>query len=78
MLVELCRPVLGGDLFTEPASIRRVVPALAMTDAAVKQHLLPLHEMLGVYDEPTCRRRNLADEAVRRGAVTVANARPTQ
>ncbi len=75
VLVALCRPVLDGDLFTEPASIRQVARALGVTDAAVKQHLLHLYDKFGVYVEPSRRRVVLANEAVRRGAVTLADLR---
>jgi DNA-binding CsgD family transcriptional regulator len=75
VLVELCRPVLAGDLFTEPASIRQIAAALGITDAAVKQHLLHLYDKFEVYVEPTRRRAGLANEAVRRGAVGLADLR---
>jgi DNA-binding CsgD family transcriptional regulator len=75
VLVELCRPVLAGDMFTEPASIRQVAEALGVTDAAVKQHLLHLYDKFGVYDEPTRRRVGLANEALRRGAVAIGDLR---
>lgn len=76
VLVELCRPLLAGDVFTEPASIRQVAGALGVTDAAVKQHLLHLYDKFGVYDEPTRRRVGLANEALRRGAVAISDLRP--
>ena len=75
VLVALCRPVLDGDLFTEPASIRQVSRALGVSDAAVKQHLLHLYDKFAVYVEPTRRRVALANEAVRRGAVTLGDLR---
>lgn len=73
VLLELCRPVLAGDLFTEPASIREIARALQISDAAVKQHLLHLYDKFAVYGEATGRRTALANEAVRRGAVTLAD-----
>jgi hypothetical protein len=75
VLVALCRPVLGGDVFTEPASVRQVAAALVVTEAAVKQHLLRLYDKFGLYGEVERRRARLANEAVRRGAVTVASLR---
>lgn len=75
VLVALCRPVLVGDLFTEPASIRQVAADLGVTDAAVKQHLLRLYDKFEIYVEPTRRRVTLANEAVRRGAVTLGDLR---
>lgn len=73
VLLELCRPVLAGDLFTEPASIREIAKALKISDAAVKQHLLHLYDKFAMYGEATGRRTTLANEAVRRGAVTLAD-----
>jgi pSer/pThr/pTyr-binding forkhead associated (FHA) protein len=73
VLVELCRPVLAGDLFTEPASIRDVARALKISEAAVKQHLLHLYDKFAVYGQATGRRTALANEAVRRGAVTLVD-----
>jgi hypothetical protein len=75
VLAALCRPVLGGDVFTEPASVRQVAAALVVTEAAVKQHLLRLYDKFGLYGEVERRRAQLANEAVRRGAVTVASLR---
>jgi predicted component of type VI protein secretion system len=75
VLVALCRPVLSADLFTEPASIRQIAEELVVTEAAVKQHLLRLYDKFGVYDSGERRRVRLANEAVRRGAVTLADLR---
>ncbi len=73
VLVELCRPALSGDVFTEPASIREIARSLFVTDAAVKQHLSNLYEKFGIRDEGERRRVKLANEAVRRGVVTLAD-----
>jgi len=75
VLVSLCRPVLSADLFTEPASIRQIAEALVVTEAAVKQHLLRLYDKFGVYEAGERRRVRLANEAIRRGAVTLADLR---
>lgn len=75
VLVALCRPVLSADLFTEPASIRQIAEALFVTEAAVKQHLLRLYDKFGVYESGERRRVRLANEAIRRGAVTLADLR---
>ncbi len=75
VLVALCRPVLSADLFTEPASIRQIAEQLVVTEAAVKQHLLRLYDKFGVYDSGERRRVRLANEAIRRGAVTLADLR---
>jgi DNA-binding NarL/FixJ family response regulator len=68
VLLALCRPVLDGDVFTEPASVREIAAALVVTEAAVKQHLLHLYDKFGIDDPGTRRRLLLAREAMRRGA----------
>src|ERR1700736_4444915 len=75
VLLELCRPVLGGDVFTEPASIREISQALVVSDAAVKQHLLRLYDKFGITDPGDRRRVKLANAAVHRGAVALTDLR---
>jgi DNA-binding CsgD family transcriptional regulator len=75
VLVVLCRTVLGGEAFTEPASIREIADALVVSDAAVKQHLGHLYDKFGVHGGGERRRVRLANEALRRGAVTIAGLR---
>ena len=72
VLVVLCRPLLDRDLFTEPASIREIAADLVVSEAAVKQHLAKLYDKFGV-DAADHRRARLANEALRRGAVTLAD-----
>ncbi len=74
VLVALCRPVLSGDVFREPASIRAVAAELVVSDAAVKQHLLNLYDKFAIYDADN-RRLELANQAIRRGAVSIADLR---
>ena len=74
VLLELCRPILDRDLFTEPASIRDLAQALVVSEAAVKQHLGNLYEKFGI-DGASGRRVRLANEAVRTGAVSLADLR---
>lgn len=69
ILVALCRPMFSGDVFTEPASIRQIAGELVVTEAAVKQHLSRLYEKFGVFEREG-RRSRLANEAIRRGAVS--------
>lgn len=77
VLLALCRPVLSGDLFTEPASIHQIAEELVVTDGAVKQHLVNLYDKFGIYDDGSgVRRIRLANEAVRRGAVSLADLKP--
>ncbi|MFC7244945.1 hypothetical protein ACFQO7_20925 [Catellatospora aurea] len=70
MLVQLCRPLLDGALFTEPASSREIAAALVVTEAAVKQHLLRLYEKFGIVGEGERRRVRLANAAMARNAIT--------
>jgi DNA-binding CsgD family transcriptional regulator len=75
VLLTLCRTVLGGAAFTEPASIREIADALVVTEAAVKQHLGHLYDKFGIHGGGERRRVRLANEALRRGAVTMAGLR---
>jgi pSer/pThr/pTyr-binding forkhead associated (FHA) protein len=75
VLVVLCRPLLARDLFTEPASIKEVAAELVVSEAAVKQHLVNLYAKFDVGDTMTHRRTRLANEAIRRGAVTIGDLR---
>lgn len=69
VLVALCRPAFSGSVFTAPASIRDIGKALFITDGAVKQHLLNLYDKFHIPETGENRRIQLANEAIRRGAV---------
>jgi hypothetical protein len=73
VLIALCKPLLSTDVFTEPASIRQIAAALSVSEAAVKQHLAHLYDKFEVHEPGERRRVRLANEAVQRGAVTVAD-----
>jgi DNA-binding CsgD family transcriptional regulator len=73
VLVVLCRPLLDRDLFTEPTSIKEVAAALVVSEAAVKQHLANLYAKFELGEDVNHRRTRLANEAIRRGAVTLAD-----
>jgi FHA domain-containing protein len=73
VLVALCRPLLAGDAFTEPASIRAVAAELVVSDAAVKQHLSRLYVKFDIDANVERRRVRLANAAVARGAVKLAD-----
>lgn len=74
VLVALCRPLLDGDAFTEPATIKTIAGELFVTEAAVKQHIARLYEKFGVDEGGGERRRvRLANAAVARGAVKVGD-----
>ena len=74
VLLALCRPLLTGDAFTEPASIRAIAAELVVSEAAVKQHLTRLY---GKFDVAAGERRRvlLANAAVARGAVKLGDLR---
>lgn len=76
VLVVLCRPLVSDDPFPEPASVRRMASELYVTEAAVKQHLQNLYDKFMIPTEGD-RRVRLANEALRRGAVTLAQLRDT-
>ncbi|AFM15606.1 FHA domain-containing protein [Mycolicibacterium chubuense NBB4] len=74
VLVVLCRPLVSDDPFPEPASVRAMARELYVTEAAVKQHLQNLYDKFAIPTEGD-RRVRLANEALRRGAVTLAQLR---
>ena len=71
VLVVLCRPLVSDDPFPECASVRRMAQELFVTEAAIKQHLQNLYDKFAIPSEGE-RRVRLANEAIRRGAVTIA------
>jgi hypothetical protein len=75
VLVALCQPLLAGDPFTEPASIREIAATLIVSDAAVKQHLGNLFAKFGIV-EGEHRRVRLANAALSTGAVTLRDLHP--
>lgn len=74
VLVALFRPMAAGEMFAEPASTRAIAQELWVSEAAVKQHLLRLYDKFGVVDGER-RRTRLANEAMRRGAISLAEVR---
>jgi DNA-binding CsgD family transcriptional regulator len=75
VLLALCRPLLTGDAFTEPASIRAIAAELVVSDAAVKQHLSRLYVKFDLDAFGERRRVQLANAAVARGAVKLGDLR---
>ena len=78
VLVALCRPLLARDIFTEPASTRAIAGELVITQAAVKQHLVNLYEKFGIASGDDHRRAALANEALRRGSVSLMDLRESE
>ncbi|MGH9024321.1 MAG: FHA domain-containing protein [Acidimicrobiia bacterium] len=78
LLVALCRPLLASAAFNQPTSIRQLADEMFVTEAAVKFHLANLYDKFGLTerdDAGPSRRVLLANEAVRRRAVTIADLR---
>jgi pSer/pThr/pTyr-binding forkhead associated (FHA) protein len=72
VLLALCAPLMSEDVFHQPASIHDIAEELVVTDAAVKQHLLRLYDKFGIRETGETRRLRLANESIRRGAVSMA------
>jgi pSer/pThr/pTyr-binding forkhead associated (FHA) protein len=77
VLISLCRPLLSRDLFTQPATTRAIAEELVITQAAVKQHLANLYSKFGVGSDAIDRRVRLANEALKRGALSLSDLRET-
>lgn len=73
VLRALCRPLLDRDLFTEPSSVKEVALELLISEAAVKQHLTNLYAKFRIEEGTTHRRARLANEALRRGAISITD-----
>ena len=72
VLIALCRPVVNADSFAQPATIKQMAEELVVSEAAIKFHLANLYLKFGLYETGLSRRAQLANEAVRRGSVTIA------
>jgi pSer/pThr/pTyr-binding forkhead associated (FHA) protein len=75
VLIALCRPLLHSNLFAEPASIRQIAEELVVSEAAVKFHLSNLYDKFQIYETTQSRRLVLANEALLRRAVSLADLR---
>jgi hypothetical protein len=73
VLRALCRPILVGDVFTHPATVREIAGELVVTEAAVKKYLGNLYRKFGIPEGVEDRRLLLANDAVRRGAVKLTD-----
>jgi predicted component of type VI protein secretion system len=74
VLVALCAPLAGGDVFTEPATVREVAAALSVSENAVKLHLTNLADKFGIHGADR-RRSRLANAALDAGVVTLSDLR---
>jgi pSer/pThr/pTyr-binding forkhead associated (FHA) protein len=72
VLLSLCASLISEAPFREPASVRGIARTLVVTEAAVKQHLIRLYDKFHIPAHGESRRVNLANEAIRRGAVSMA------
>jgi hypothetical protein len=75
VLIALCKPLLSGGPFVEPAPVRQVALQLHVTEAAVKDHLGNLYGKFRIDGTGERRRLRLANEVLQRGALTVADLR---
>lgn len=60
-------------MFVEPSSVREIAALLAVSEGAVKQHLLNLYGKFGIVDGEERRRVTLARLAMRSGMVGVGD-----
>ncbi len=77
VLVALCKPLMTGSVFTQPATSRQIADDLVVSVAAVKQHLARLYDKFDIYEEPGSenRRVRLANAALACGAVQLTDLR---
>lgn len=81
VLVALCRPMLRGTTFTVPATVSQLADDLRISEHSVKSHLVNLYAKFAIDEEGAAggvaesRRVQLANEAIRRRAVFLADLR---
>lgn len=76
VLLALCEPLVEGDMFTEAATVASIAERLVVTEAAVKFHLSNLYDKFDLHDTGEGGRRSrLANEAIRRRALTLSELR---
>jgi hypothetical protein len=73
ILVALCWPLLHGDAFAPPATVRDMAESLHVSVGAVKTHLSNLYDKFELYETGRDRRGELAREAINRHAVDVGD-----
>ncbi|TPG19922.1 FHA domain-containing protein [Pedococcus bigeumensis] len=75
VLLALFSGRIPDAVFVEPATTHEIARALQVTDAAVKQHLVKLYDKFALTLPTERTRARLANEALRRGVVSVADIR---
>jgi len=76
VLVELCRPLVDRTTaFGRPSSVAEIAARLYIGQATVKFHLDNLFDKFGLLEPGEGRRLALANDALRRGAVSLAELR---
>jgi hypothetical protein len=76
VLVELCRPLVDRSAaFAQPSTVAGIATRLYIGQATVKFHLDNLFDKFGLIEPGEGRRLALANEALRRGAVSLADLR---
>jgi FHA domain/Bacterial regulatory proteins, luxR family len=78
VLVELCRPLVDKSVaFGRPSTVSEIAERLFIGQATVKFHLDNLFDKFGLVEPGEGRRLALANEALKRGAVSLAELRQT-
>jgi len=72
VLALLCRPALSGQAFAAPATPTEIAAVMAVTEGAVKQHLLRMYQKFHIRQGPD-RRIRLANLAVTLGLTHIQN-----
>lgn len=75
VLLALCRPLADGRPFPHPATTKELAETFVVSEAAIKWHLVNLYDKFGIHTIGESRRIELANEAIRRRAVTLAELR---
>lgn len=73
VLIALCRPMLSGEPFSQPATVREIAGEFSISTEAVKFHLRNLYDKFGIYGTDTSKRVTLANSAVKTGAISRSN-----
>ncbi|MGH3116502.1 MAG: FHA domain-containing protein [Gaiellales bacterium] len=73
VVLALCRPMARGIPFAQPATVEQMAAELVVSESAIKAHLVKLYDKFGLYGPGESRRVQLANEAVRRRAISLAD-----